>query len=76
MQMPQCNINQKGRLWRFFLGFVLFFLGSIMFVAAVPGASAGDRAFQLLLMLFGVFVLTEGVMGWCALRALAGKKRP
>lgn len=76
MQMPQCNINQKGRLWRFFLGFVLFFLGSIMFVAAVPGGDKADRIFQLAVMLFGVFVLTEGVMGWCALRALFGIKRP
>lgn len=76
MRMPQCNINQKGRVWRFFLGFLIFFLGSIMFVAAVPGATAVDRVFQVTLMLFGIFVLTEGVMGWCALRALVGKKRP
>ena len=75
MQMPQCNINEKGRLWRFFVGFILFFLGSIMFVAGVPGKTSADRIAQIFVMILGVFMLTEGVMGWCALRALIGKKR-
>jgi hypothetical protein len=75
MRMPQCNIDQRGRLVRFFLGFFLFFLGSILFVAAIPGTGAGWRTFQTGVMIFGVFVMTEGVMGWCALRAMGKRTR-
>jgi hypothetical protein len=73
--MPQCNISQKGRVVRFLLGLVLFFLGSIMFVAAVPGNGIPWRTFQAGLMLLGIFMIVEGVFGWCALRAL-GKRTP
>jgi len=73
--MPTCNINHKGRLVRFFLGMILFFLGSIMFIAGVPDMSTGWRIFQLCIMFLGIFMIFEGVFGWCALRALMNRSR-
>lgn len=71
----QCNIDNRGRMWRFILGMLLFFMGSVIFVAAVPGTGLGWRSFQGGVMLLGIFMIFEGAFGWCALRALTDKKK-
>lgn len=74
--MPMtCNIDQFGRVVRFITGMILFFAGTLMFMTAVPGGTAGWRIFQVAIFLVGIFMMFEGIMGWCALRALGFKTK-
>lgn len=73
--MPTCNIDQSGRVLRFFIGVILFFGGSLIFMLALPGGGLWWRLFQAAVMLLGIFMMFEGAMGWCALRALGVKTR-
>lgn len=73
--MPKCNIDQRGRMFRFFGGLLIFFLGSVFFIVAMPGDGIWWRTFQVGMMLLGVFLMYEGIMGWCLLRAMGFKTR-
>jgi hypothetical protein len=73
--MPKCNLDQRGRVLRFFGGLMMFFGGSILFVVGVPGDTYWWRVFQIGLMVLGVFITYEGIMGWCALRAMGFKTK-
>lgn len=73
--MPKCNIDQSGRVVRFLAGMLMFFSGSIMFVTGIPDDSSWWRWFNLALMILGVFITYEGIMGWCALRAMGFKTK-
>ena len=73
--MLTCNIDQFGRIVRFITGFLLFFTGSIMFMTAMPGDGLWWRLFQGFITLLGIFILFEGAMGWCALRAMGFKTK-
>lgn len=73
--MPTCNIDQSGRIIRFFVGIVLFFIGSLIFMLAIPDGGTWWRLFQAGIMLVGIFAMFEGAMGWCALRAAGLKTR-
>lgn len=70
-----CNINPKGQALRFLLGFALFFLATICFVIDFPGRTVPWRIFQVGMILLSVFLMLEGILGWCALRALGFKTR-
>jgi len=70
-----CNINSKGRMLRLIAGFFIFFGGTILFVTNIPGTGTGWRLFQIFLTLLGVFIMFEGVMGWCAVRAMGIKTK-
>jgi hypothetical protein len=70
-----CNIKQRGRVLRLLVGFILFFTGTLMFVTSVPAETAYWRAFDLALAALGVFMMFEGIMGWCALRAMGFKTK-
>lgn len=72
---PTCNIDQKGRTVRLLAGFFIFFGGTLLFVTAMPGDTLGWRLFQLFVTALGVFIMFEGVMGWCALRAMGIKTK-
>ena len=69
-----CNINSRERILRIVLGFILFFLGTIMFVTNYPGYTTGWRVFQLFFTLLGFFIMLEGTMGWCAIKALLARR--
>jgi hypothetical protein len=71
----QCNIDQRGRVARLLAGFALFFAGTILFVTGQPGVTLGWRIFQAVFTFLGVFMMYEGIMGWCALRALIARKQ-
>lgn len=73
--MPTCNIDRFGQTVRFITGVTMFFAGTIMFVAGVPGNDSWWRVFQAVITLLGVFIMVEGVMGWCALRAMGFKTK-
>lgn len=73
--MLQCNIGQRGRVARFFLGALLVFIASILFVAGVPDHTLGWRLFNGFFLFLGVFMIFEGAMGWCAVQAFLSKIR-
>ena len=54
----------------------MFFLGSIFFVVNIPGDTTSWRLFQIALMLLGTFIMFEGIMGWCAIKAMVSRKKP
>ncbi len=70
-----CNLDQFGRVVRFIAGMILFFVGTLLFLAALPGATTGWRIFQVGMFLLGIFAMFEGIMGWCALRAMGLKTK-
>jgi hypothetical protein len=70
-----CNIDQFGRVVRFITGMILFFVGTLLFMTAIPGSTTGWRSFQVAMILFGIFAMFEGIMGWCALRAMGVKTK-
>ena len=75
-QKFQCNIDSKGRMFRFVMSLILLVLGmgTIMCWLAemLPWWSwiAG-----IVLLLAGLFTLFEASKGWCALRAMGIKTK-
>jgi len=71
-----CNIDQRGRRYRYRIGFVLTALGVALGLLAwlllsgkSPWLASG------LLLAGGLFSLFEANRGWCAARALGFKTR-
>ena len=75
MKQPQCNIRRGGRTLRLVAG--LFFVGDGIFMAIydMPGAGIGSRLFQAFFILAGLFMIYEGAVGWCAMKALMERKK-
>lgn len=70
-----CNIDPRGRAFRLLTGLLLFANGGLMYALDLPGAGRGWRILSALLVLTGAFGIIEGILGWCALRALGFKTR-
>ncbi len=70
-----CNINRGGRWLRIAAGAVLILDGMIMWHWKVPGTGMISRLLQGVLVLAGAFCVFEGVVGWCAFRAMGIKTR-
>lgn len=71
-----CNIDQRGRQYRYrigvallALGFVVYALGASLHGGAVPRLVGG------VLIAAGLFSLFEANRGWCAARALGFKTK-
>ena len=75
MKQPQCNIRRGGRTLRLVAG--LFFVGDGIFMAMVdmPGSDVGSRLFQAFFILAGLFMIYEGAVGWCAMKAILERKK-
>ena len=75
MKQPQCNIRRGGRTLRLVAG--LFFVGDGIFMAMVdmPGSDVGSRLFQAFFILAGLFMIYEGAVGWCAMKAIMERKK-
>ena len=71
----KCNIDSRGRIWRLLVGFLFFFTGTFLFVVSKPAGTPEWRAVQGALALLGFFMMFEGTMGWCALRALVARDK-
>lgn len=65
-----CNIHRGGRALRIVAGLVLVFDAILLAVFDMPGTGIWSRVLQLGLGLLGAFALFEGLVGWCAVRAL------
>lgn len=74
--MVTCNIDQSGRKIRLVIGAVIestgLMLGVLWYLGMVPPETIWAAA---VLWAVGMFVVIEGAIGWCALRAL-GVKTP
>ena len=71
----QCNIDQRGRKARIITGVIIDLVGVALLVT---GIATGQLALIIaggVTSGAGVFVIFEGVKGWCALRAV-GVKTP
>ena len=71
----KCNIDRKGRTARIIFGAICDGIGSLLIVLAVVGSGpfwilliAG-----IMLMAAGLFSIVEGMIGWCATRAMGFK---
>lgn len=69
-----CNIDRTGRRIRAFTGVGLI-VATIVWYALGPGAPWTVHALQALLAIGGTFAVYEGLVGWCAIRAM-GVKTP
>jgi hypothetical protein len=65
-----CNIKGTGRLLRVVAGVVLLTDGVMLWHYRLPGNGLASHLLQGLLMAAGGFCLFEGIVGWCAMRAL------
>ncbi len=64
------NISLGGRWIRISIGVLLIINGVLMIWLDLPGAGLGWRIFQGIILAAGLFTLLEGVLGWCAVRAM------
>jgi hypothetical protein len=71
-----CNIDQRGRTYRYRIGFVLLALGSALgFVLLLARPGMLGWLIGGLLVAAGAFSLFEARNGWCVARALGIKTR-
>jgi hypothetical protein len=71
----ECNIDQRGRLARLVTGLVTDTAGVGLIVWGVIADRTGLVVTGGLLSAAGTFMVFEGVVGWCAARALGIKTR-
>lgn len=67
-----CNIDRTGRRIRLVAGIVVEAAGAIMILLRAAGVLEGTWPWVagLSAIIGGSFMIFEGVMGWCAVRAL------
>jgi len=73
----KCNIDQRGRKARILAGALIEAPGLFLVVMRLTGMVDGTWPWivGVSLILAGQFMVLEGVLGWCALRA-CGVKTP
>ncbi len=55
-------------------GLVFVFNGALLWSWGLPGAGVLSRLLQLVFVLFGLFAVYEGAVGWCAVKAFAARR--
>ena len=75
--MPlQCNIDERGRLARMIVGFVIAVIGLVGIVLSiVRTGTLFTWTLSSVFLLLGGFMFFEGRVGWCAIRAMGIKTR-
>ena len=71
----QCNIDQRGRKARILTGAVVDAGGALLILAGVLRNESWFIVIGALLSVAGLFIIFEGVKGWCVARALGFKTR-
>jgi len=71
----QCNIDQRGRKARIISGAATDAVGALAILAGVLRNEAWFIVIGALLSVAGLFIIFEGVKGWCVARALGFKTR-
>ncbi|MCL5283639.1 MAG: hypothetical protein M1330_02870 [Armatimonadetes bacterium] len=73
--MPACNIDHRGRFIRLGGGVISLLMGGTLFLLHLPKLYDLRVTLVVLLAAGGTFSLYEGLIGWCAIRALGIKTR-
>ena len=71
----QCNIDQRGRKARIISGAATDAVGALAILAGVLRNEHWLIAIGALLSAAGLFVIFEGLKGWCVARAMGFKTR-
>lgn len=71
----QCNIDQRGRKARLVTGAVVDALGVFLLVAGIYVGKKWLIVAGAIACLSGMFMIFEGVKGWCAVRAMGFKTK-
>jgi hypothetical protein len=70
----QCNIDRRGRALRLSAGIVTLAAGAGVLLARwLFGLAGWSVAAGLAAIVGGAFMMFEGAMGWCAVRAMGFK---
>jgi len=71
-----CNIDLRGRRYRYRIGFALLALGVVVYALGVGYfGGALPRLIAIVLAAAGLFSIFEANRGWCAARALGFKTK-
>ena len=70
-----CNIDQRGRTSRIMIGAMIEAPGVVLLVLRYTGVLSGDWPWFVgaAAVIGGVFMIFEGAIGWCAVRAMGFK---
>ena len=71
----QCNIDQRGRKARIVVGAMWDTIGAIIILTGVLRHQTDYIVGGAVVSLGGLFMIFEGVKGWCVVRALGFKTR-
>jgi hypothetical protein len=71
----QCNIDQRGRKARLVTGALVDAVGAILILTGVLRNETGFIVAGAVVSLAGLFMIFEGVKGWCAARAMGFKTK-
>lgn len=70
-----CNIDRKGKIYRIVVGDIIISIAVVWFLFTMHAENTFLFVIQALLALIGGFTVFEGVVGWCAIRAMGFKTR-
>ena len=70
-----CNIDRRGRTMRLTIGAMIEGLGWLLLALKFLGKIEGDWPWVVgvAAILGGMFMIVEGALGWCAVRAMGFK---
>ncbi len=70
-----CNIDRRGRNMRIAIGAIIEGLGWLLLALKFLGKIEGDWPWVVgvAAILGGMFMIVEGALGWCAVRAMGFK---
>lgn len=71
----QCNIDQRGKKVRLVTGAIVDAVGAILILAGVLWNQTGYILAGGVVSLAGLFMIFEGVKGWCVVRAMGFKTK-
>lgn len=71
----QCNIDQRGRKARLVTGAVVDCCGTALLVVGFLFHQSAAIVAGVVCCMAGVFMIFEGVKGWCVVRAMGFKTK-
>ena len=71
----QCNIDQHGRKARIISGAITDACGALLLLTGVLRSDAWLIVAGAIVSVAGLFIIFEGVKGWCVVRAMGFKTK-
>jgi hypothetical protein len=75
MSRFNCNIDQTGKKYRLRYGSILLMVAAFSYFFTLDLGIIILQIAQGILALVGLFMIFEGIVGWCAIRAMGFKTR-